>query len=121
MRASAAVNAASKYAYNTLYGTLALMFILSVALLLAIGENLMFLIPLVCATVAMVLYHMTSLKVWLILAIGLILLHAFSFFQALAMALTIGAFGAVAMLAFIDLMVLIPLADLYLLGSAKKK
>ena len=121
MRASAAVNAASKYAYNTLYGTLALMFILSVALLLAIGENLMFLIPLVCATVAMVLYHMTSLKVWLVIAIGLILLHAFSFFQALAMALTIGAFGAVAMLAFIDLMVLIPLADLYLLGSAKKK
>ena len=121
MRASAAVNAASKYAYNTLYGTLALMFILSVALLLAIGENLMFLIPLVCATVAMVLYHLTSLKVWLVLAIGLVLLHAFSFFHALAMALTIGAFGAVAMLAFIDIMVLIPLADLYLLTSAKKK
>lgn len=121
MRASAAVNAASKYAYNTLYGTLALMFLLSVALLLAIGENLMFLIPLVCATVAMVLYHLTSLKVWLVLAIGLVLLHAFSFFHALAMALTIGAFGAVAMLAFIDIMVLIPLADLYLLTSAKKK
>lgn len=121
MRASAAVNAASKHAYNVLYGTLALMFILSVALLLAIGENLMFFIPLVCATVAMVLYHMTSLKVWLVLAIGLVLLHAFSFFHALAMALTIGAFGAVAMLAFIDIMALIPLADLYLLAPAKKK
>lgn len=121
MRASAAVNAASKYAYNTLYGTLALMFILSVALLLAIGENLMFLIPLVCATLAMVLYHMTSLKVWFVLAIGLVLLHAFSFFHALAMALTIGAFGAVAMLVVIDIMALIPLADLYLLAPAKKK
>ena len=121
MRASAAVNSASKHAYNVLYGTLALMFILSVALLLAIGENLMFFIPLVCATVAMVLYHMTSLKVWLVLAIGLVLLHAFSFFHALAMALTIGAFGAVAMLAFIDIMALIPLADLYLLAPAKKK
>jgi hypothetical protein len=121
MRASAAVSAASKHAYNTLYGTLALMFVFAVALLSAIGENLMFIIPLACATVSMALYHMTSLKEWLVLAIGLILIHAFSFFFALAMALTIGAYGAVAMLAFFDLMVLIPLADLYLLASAKKK
>ena len=121
MRASAAANATSKYAYNVLYGTLALMFVLSVALLLAVGENLMFFIPLVCAAIAMVLYHLTSLKLWIVLSIGVILLHAFSFFYALAMALTIGAYGAVAMLAFFDLMVLIPLADLYLLSSAKKK
>ena len=121
MRASAAVNAASRHAYNVLYGTLALMFVLTIALLVAIGENLMFLIPLFCGTAAMVLYHMTSLKVWLVLAIGLLLLHAFSFFYALAMALTIGAYGAVAMLAFLDLMVLIPLADLYMLSSRKKK
>lgn len=121
MRASAAVNAASRHAYNVLYGTLALMFVLTVALLVAIGENLMFLIPLFCGTAAMVLYHMTSLKIWLVLAIGLLLLHAFSFFYALAMALTIGAYGAVAMLAFLDLMVLIPLADLYMLSSRKKK
>ena len=121
MRASAAVNAASRHAYNTLYGTLALMFVFAVALLSTIGENLMFIIPLTCATAAMVLYHVTSLKAWLVLAVGLILLHAFSFFFALAMALTIGAYGAVAMLAFFDLMVLIPLADLYLLTPAKKK
>ena len=121
MRASAAVNAASRHAYNVLYGTLALMFVLTIVLLVAIGENLMFLIPLFCGTAAMVLYHMTSLKIWLVLAIGLLLLHAFSFFYALAMALTIGAYGAVAMLAFLDLMVLIPLADLYMLSSRKKK
>ena len=121
MRASAAVNAASRHAYNILYGTLALMLVLTVALLATIGENLMFLIPLTFATLAMMLYHMTSLKAWLVLAAGLILLHAFSFYFALAMALTIGAYGAVAMLAFFDLMVLIPLADLYLLSSAKKK
>ena len=121
MRASAAVNAASKHAYNVLYGTLALVFVLAIVLLVAIGENLMFLIPLFCGTAAMVLYHMTSLKVWLVLALGLPLLHAFSFFYALAMALTIGAYGAVAMLAFFDLMVLIPLADLYMLSSRKKK
>ena len=121
MRASAAVNAASKHAYNVLYGTLALMLVLSIALLLAIGENLMFLIPLTFATIAMVLYHMTSLKVWMVLAVGMTLLHAFSFYFALSMALTIGAYGAVAMLAFFDLMVLIPLADLYMISPAKKK
>jgi hypothetical protein len=66
-----------------------------------------------------ILWHVTSLKVWLLAAIVFILLHAFSFFFALAMALTIGAYGAVAMLAFFDLMVLIPLADLYLTERRK--
>jgi len=80
----------------------------------------MFLIPLACATVAMVLYHLTNLRVWLVAAIMLILLHAFSFYYALAMALTIGALGAVLMLAFFDLMVLVPLADIYLMPDRKK-
>ena len=121
MRASAAANAATKHAYTYLYGTLVLMFVLTAVLLVALGENLMFLIPLVCATAAMILYHVTSLKFWMAVAVGIILLHAFSFLYALAMALTIGAYGAVAMLAFFDLMVLIPLADLYLISNSKKK
>lgn len=121
MRANAASNAAAKFAGNQLYGTLALMFILSAVLLFALGENLMFLIPLAFATVAMILYRLTSMKLWILCAIFLILLHAFSFLYALAMALTIGAFGAVAMLAFCDFMVLIPLADLYLLDTSKRK
>ena len=119
MRASASVNAASHYAYQYLYGALALMFVLSLALVLALGENLMFLIPLAFATFAMILYHLTSLRIWLPVAIALILLHAFSFFFALAMALTIGALGAVMMLVFLDFMVLIPLGDLYLMPSKK--
>lgn len=121
MRANAASNAAAKYAGNILFGSLALMLVLSAALLFAIGENLMFLIPLAFATVAVILYRLTSLKIWLPCAIALILLHAFSFLYALAMALTIGAFGAVAMLAFFDIMVLIPLADMYLLDTSKRK
>lgn len=121
MRTSASYNAVSRHAYTTLYGTLALMLVLSAALLFTIGENLMFFIPLICATVAMMLFHATNLKLWLVAAIALILLHAFSFLYALAMALTLGAFGAVAMLAFCDMMVLIPLADLYLLAPAKKR
>ena len=119
MRKSAAANAASRNAYDMLYGTLFLMFVLGLVLLFALGENLMFFIPLCFATLAMILYHLTTLKLWLVAAVGLILLHAFSFYYALAMALTIGAFGAVAMLAFIDLMVLIPLADLYMLTYRK--
>ena len=81
---------------------------------------MMFLIPLACATAGMLLYHLTNLRVWLLAAIVLILLHAFSFYYALAMALTIGALGAVMMLAFIDIMILIPLADIYLMPARKK-
>lgn len=121
MRASAATNAVAKHAANTLYGTLALMFLLSAVLLFALGENLMFFVPLAFATAGLILYRLTSLKVWLLFASGMILLHAFSFLYALAMALTIGAYGAVAMLAFCDIMVLIPMADLYLLDQSKKK
>ena len=120
MRASASVNAAKHYAYNVLYGTLALLLVLSIALLLAIGETLMFIVPLCCATVAMVLYHLTNMRLWLPVAIVVVLLHAFSFYFALSMALTIGALGAVMMLAFFDIIVLIPLADLYLMPSKKR-
>ena len=119
MRASAAANAAARYAGNVLYGTLVLMFILSAVLLFTLGENLMFFIPLAFGTIALILYRLTSLKIWLLAAIALILLHAFSFLYALAMALTIGAFGAVAMLAFFDFMVLVPMADMYLLAYKK--
>ena len=120
MRASAAINAARHYAGNSLYGTMALMFVLSLALLLAIGENLMFFIPLVCASVAMMLYRLLPVRVWLLAAMVLILLHVFSFLYALSMALTIGALGAVMMIAFIDIMLLIPLADLYTMPERRK-
>ena len=120
MRASAAINAARHYAGNSLYGTMSLMFVLSLALLLAIGENLMVFIPLVCASVAMMLYRLLPVRVWLLAAMVLILLHAFSFLYALSMALTIGALGAVMMIAFIDIMLLIPLADLYTMPERRK-
>ena len=119
MRSSAATTAVSHYAYRNLYGALALVFILAVALLLALGENMMFFIPLAFTVIAMVLYHVTGLKFWIPVAIFAILLHMFSFYFALSMALTIGAFGAVMMLAFFDIMVLIPLADLYLISKKK--
>ena len=119
MRHSAAVAAAARNSMTILYGTLTLMCVLSLVLVFALGENLMFFIPLFCAACALILWHVTSWKFWLLAAMALILLHAFSFLFALAMALTIGAYGAVAMLAFLDLMVLIPMSDLYLTERRK--
>ena len=120
MRVSAAHTATMSNALNLLYASLALLLVLSAALLLAIGENMMFFIPLAVATAALILWRLTSLKVWLPIAVVVILLHAFSFLYALSMALTIGALGAVAMIAFLDMMVLIPLCDLYLMYPRKK-
>jgi hypothetical protein len=103
-----------------MYATLALMFFLSAVLLIALGENLMFMVPMAFATLGIFLYKLTSLRFWLLAAIFATLLHAFSFLWALTMALTIGAFGAVMMLAFIDLMMLIPMADLYMMPNRKR-
>ena len=120
MRQSASVSAARNHAYTVLYGTLALLFILSIVMLLALGENMMFLIPLSFATFAMVLYHLTNFRGWLPIAMALILLHAFSFYYALSMALTIGALGVVMMLVFLIVILIIPMADIYMLPAKKK-
>ena len=114
LRAKMGLSAVVHNATNKLYGTLLLMMILSAVLLVFIKENLMFFIPLFASVLAVVLYRLTKLKVWILLATALILLHAFSFLYALAMALTIGAFGAVLMLALVDVMAIIPLADIYM-------
>ena len=120
MRASAVTNAVTGNALSVLYGVLALQFVLSAVLLGVIGENMMFFITFASAVAGIILWRLTLLRVWLLAAIVLILLHAFSFLFALAMALTIGALGAVALRALIDMMVIIPLADLYLMPVRKK-
>lgn len=113
LRKSAKSSAALAVAANKLYAVLLLMALLSLLLLISINENLMFFIPLTLATIAVILYRLTGLKLWFLLAIALILLHAFSFLYALAMALTIGALGAVLMLAVLDVLVVVPLVDMY--------
>ena len=114
LRASAKPSAAIATATNHLYGTLVPMLVFSVLLLTFINENLMFFIPLTISTAAIILYRITRQKAFIIIAIALIMLHAFSFLYALTMALTLGAFGAVLMLALLDMLVVIPLADIYL-------
>ena len=81
----------------------------------------MFLVPFALAVIAMVLWHLTSLKIWLLAAIAVVILQAVSFLYALYMALTIGALGVVVMLAVLDAMVLITLSDLYLSSQHIKK
>lgn len=120
MRSSSMDRALYTYSHSRLYGVLFLSLVMSLGLVIALNENLMFLIPLGFATLALLLWHITGLKLFIPLALACIMLHAYSFLYALAMALTIGAFGAVAMLAFFDLMVIIPLADLYLTERRKR-
>ena len=120
MRSSSMDRALYTYSHSRLYGVLFLSLVMSLGLVIALNENLMFLIPLGFATLALLLWHTTGLKLFIPLALACIMLHAYSFLYALAMALTIGAFGAVAMLAFFDLLVIIPLADLYLTERRRK-
>lgn len=114
IRMTASSAAVGKNATESLFGASLLLFILSIVCLVAVGENLMFFVPLFAATVSMTLYRIKDFKLFILLAIVLICLHAFSFLYVLSMALTIGAFGLVMMLAFIDMMILIPMFDLYL-------
>ena len=113
VRSSAADAATARNANNALYGALSILLVLSLVLLVAIGENLMFFIPLTATTLSLVLYRLTNIREWCLVGIALALLHALSFLYTLAMALTIGAFGAVVMLALFDAMLLIPLVESY--------
>lgn len=114
VRANAGAAAVALNTNNELYGALSMSLLLSLVLLTAIGENLMFFIPLCAATLSLALYRLTTLREWCLIGIALIVLHALSFLYTLAMALTIGAFGAVVMLALFDTMIVIPLVDIYI-------
>ena len=102
------------YAYEWLFGILVLESVLSILLLVTVGENMMFLIPLFFASMALLLCRITSWNVWIPISIAGILLHSCSFLYVLAMALTVGAFGLVAILSLLDLLVIIPLSDIYI-------
>lgn len=82
--------------------------------LIAWRENMMFFIPLCISTFSLMLWKTTSSRIFPLLGIAMILLHAFSFVYILSMALTIGALGIVLWLTFHYLIVIIPLAYAYL-------
>lgn len=100
-----------------LNGTLMLLGLLSAVLLAALGENLFTLIPLGASVISLILWYFSKCR-WLLLpGIAVILLHAVSFLWALSMALTIGAFGAVLLIACFELFALSALCKLFVEGK----
>ena len=100
-----------------LFGTLALLEVLSIATLATLGENMLFLIPLFAGSLSIFLWQLSSFKPVLLLGIVFLCLHAFSFLYALAMALTVGALGPVMFIATLDLLVIEGLCDCYTMSS----
>jgi hypothetical protein len=106
---------------QNLYASLfTLMMLCFIALIIA-GENMMFFIPLCIGILSVMLWQATSSRIFPLLGVCLILLHAFSFVYIIAMALTIGALGLVLLVAFCHLIVVIPLAKLYLADKASSR
>ena len=99
---------------RNLRAPLFMLMLLSFISLAIVGENMMFFIPLCIGTLTLTLWQATSAKIFPLLGMFLICLHAFSFVYIIAMALTIGALGLVLLVAFCNLMVIIPLAKSYL-------
>lgn len=99
---------------EVLFGAYLAAAILSLALLFVIGESMFFMIVFGFSVLAMFLYQLTEWKIFLLAGIALSCLHMFSFLYSLAMALTVGALGAVLLIAVFDLMMLIPLCREYI-------
>lgn len=88
---------------------------------IAYHENMMFFIPLCIGTLTLHLWKTTSARVFPLLGMAIILIHAFSFVYIVAMALSIGALGLVLFLAFHYLIIVIPLAHGYLADKASNQ
>ena len=106
---------------QNLYASLFTLMLLSFIALIIAGENMMFFIPLCIGTLSVMLWQVTSSRIFPLLGVCVILLHAFSFVYIIAMALTIGALGLVLLVAFCHLIVVIPLAKLYLVDKASSR
>ena len=106
---------------QNLYASLFTLMLLSFIALIIAGENMMFFIPLCIGTLSVMLWQATSSRIFPLLGVCLILLHAFSFVYIIAMALTIGALGLVLLVAFCHFIVVIPLAKLYLADKASSR
>ena len=88
---------------------------------IAYRENMMFFLPLCIGTLTLHLWKTTSARVFPLLGMTIILIHAFSFVYIVAMALSIGALGLVLFLAFHYLIILIPLAHGYLADTTSNQ
>lgn len=84
-----------------LHSTLLLQGISGIALLATLGENMIFFVPFAATTAATLLWNMKKWSIFPWMAIAVISLHALSFIYIVAMALTIGALSAIALLTFL--------------------
>ena len=82
---------------------------------------MMFFLPLCIGTLTLMLWKATSARVFPLVGMGVLLIHTFSFVYIIAMALTIGALGLALLVAFYNLIVLIPLANGYLTDKASNR
>lgn len=99
---------------QNLYNSLILLMTIGLIFQTTIGENMMFFIPACIGTITLFLWKTTSSRIFPLIGTAIILLHAFSFIYVIAMGLTIGALGLVLLIAFYNLIVIIPLANSYL-------
>ena len=103
---------------QSLYVSLFILGVWSLLALFIVGENMMFFLPLCIGTLTLMLWKATSTRIFPLVGMGVLLIHAFSFVYIIAMALTIGALGLALLVAFYNLIVLIPLANGYLTDKA---
>ena len=89
--------------------------------LIAHRENMMFFIPLCTGTVTLYLWKATPARIFPLLGMAILLIHAFSFVYIVAMALSIGALGLVLLVAFYNLIIVIPLAHAYLTDTTSNQ
>lgn len=99
---------------QNLTNALILLIIIGLAFQAILGENMMFFIPACIGTITLFLWKTTSSRIFQLVGMSILLLHAFSFVYILAMGMTIGALGIVLLIAFYNLIVIIPLANGYL-------
>lgn len=106
---------------QNLYTSLFLLMVVALVFQWAVGENMMFFIPMCIGTLTLTLWKATSARIFPLSGMFLILLHAFSFVYVIAMGLTIGALGLVLLVAFYNLIVVIPLAKGYLTDTVSNR
>ncbi len=116
MRSSASFTAAGKYALTVGYGAMLLQFIVAAVLLGLTGDNQLFLVPLACGTLAMALWRATSLKLFMPLAIFVIVIHSVAVMTAIATEMTIGLYAVLVANGILVFLLVLALADLYSLS-----
>ena len=107
---------------QNLYASMLLLIVGSIIFyLIAYRENMMFFIPLCIGTITLFLWKNTSSRIFPLLGMAILLIHAFSFVYIVAMALSIGALGLILLLAFYNLMMVILLAHAYLTDTTSNQ